>query len=62
MKFILEKKREYEKKMAEYEKEKDGELEELRDLAAAEKEQGRDIRSLDINDTLRSWERYSKYH
>lgn len=39
LKFILEKKREYEKKMAEYEKEKDGELEELRDLAAAEKEQ-----------------------
>jgi len=37
--FILEKKKEYEKKMAEFERQKDSDLEELRDLAAAEKEQ-----------------------
>eukprot|EP00088_Acartia_fossae_P019535 TRINITY_DN21418_c0_g1_i3.p1 TRINITY_DN21418_c0_g1~~TRINITY_DN21418_c0_g1_i3.p1 ORF type:complete len:312 (-),score=113.37 TRINITY_DN21418_c0_g1_i3:77-949(-) len=37
--FILEKKKEYEKKMKEYEKQKDSELEEMKDLAAAEKEE-----------------------
>lgn len=37
--FILEKKKEYAKKLAEYERQKDSEMEEFRDLAAAEKEQ-----------------------
>jgi len=40
-KFILEKKKEYEKKMGEYERQKDSELDELRDMASAEKEQER---------------------
>lgn len=39
LEFILDKKKEYEKKMKEYEKQKDGEVEELKDIAAAEKEQ-----------------------
>lgn len=39
IKFILEKKKEYEKKMAEYERQKESDLEELRDLESAEKEE-----------------------
>jgi len=38
LKFILEKKKTYEKQLAEYEKQKDSELEEMRDVAQAEKE------------------------
>jgi nitric oxide synthase-interacting protein len=38
-KFILDKKKEYEKKMAEYDRQKDSEMEEFRDIAAAEKEE-----------------------
>jgi len=41
LKFILEKKKEYEKKLAEYERQKEGELEEFREVAAAEKEEQR---------------------
>jgi len=37
--FILEKKKEYEKKLQEYEKQKDTDLEEMRDIAVAEKEE-----------------------
>jgi len=38
-KFILEKKKEYEKKMAEYGRQKDAELEEMREMASLEKDQ-----------------------
>ena len=38
-KFILEKKKEYEKKMAEYGRQKDAELEEMREMASMEKDQ-----------------------
>jgi len=39
LKFILEKKKTYEKQLAEYERQKDSELDEFRDVAAAEKEE-----------------------
>ena len=41
MKFILEKKKEYAKKLAEYERQKEAEMEEFREVAAAEKEEQR---------------------
>jgi nitric oxide synthase-interacting protein len=41
LKFILEKKNEYAKKLAEYERQKEAEMEEFREVAAAEKEDQR---------------------
>lgn len=41
LKFILEKKNEYAKKMAEYERQKEAEMEEFREVAAAEREEQR---------------------
>lgn len=41
LKFILEKKNEYAKKLAEYERQKEAEMEEFREVAAAEKEEQR---------------------